>query len=314
MLKVIDLKTMAECPVPPHCVLCLGNFDGIHIGHSELIRSTKQLKDRLLPTHKDVASGAWFFEKHPFEAISGKPVREIMSFEKKLEMLANYGLDYAFVANFSKLCHFTPERFVNDVLKDICHCIYAVCGFNFTFGVKGSGDASALVSLMDGKAHVVERVEYNGEIVSSSLIRDLISRGDIEYANELLGYSFSFKSKVLHGKEVGRRLGFPTINQCFPKQLIKPPNGIYITSAIVDGKTYPSVSNVGTRPTFDDGDMINCETYILDFNRSIYEMPVEIIFHRRIRDEMKFDSAELLKKQLALDVEKSRNYQNSLLP
>lgn len=301
---------MAECPVPSHSVLCLGNFDGIHIGHSELIRSTRLLKDKLSSTHKGVVSGAWFFEKHPFEAISGKPVKEIMTFEKKLETLANYGLDCAFVADFSKLCNFTPESFVNDVLKDICHCVYAVCGFNFTFGVRGSGNPSDLVSLMDGNAHVVERVEHNGEVVSSSLIRSLISSGNIEYANELLGYCFSFRSKVLHGKEVGRKLGFPTINQHFPKHLIKPPNGIYITSAIVDKKTYPSISNVGTRPTFDDGDMINCETYILDFNQSIYDMPVEIIFHKRIREEMKFDSVELLKEQLALDVEQSRKYHN----
>lgn len=306
-MTIIDLHTMRESLAPPSSVVCLGNFDGLHLGHRALIKETIAKKEQLEKSHPDIASGACFFKILPSDYFSlGIP--HLVSFEEKLALFSELGLDYAFVTDFEELRTQSPEEYASTTLKKLCRCIHAVCGFNFHFGNKAAGTAETLSHFMNGAISVIDPVCVNGELVSSSLIRHKIESGDVASAAALLGRPYTLQADVLHGKALGRTLGIPTINQCFPKGAAIPKHGIYVTSTIVNGVPFPSVSNVGIRPTVDDGNLINCETHILDFNQNIYGEKISVEFLSRLRDEIRFDSLDQLQQQIEQDVLSTRKY------
>ena len=293
-MKFINLKTYCEeTEIISPLVLCLGNFDGVHLGHRQLIKEAVSFKN----CRSDVKCGAWLFEN-----LSSKSVSPIFSTEQKLEVFAKLGLDYALLADFDSLRSLSPESFVNDVLRAECHCIHAICGENFRFGARASADASDLVSLMDGNATVVPLFKIDGETVSSTAVRELLKNGEIAKANTLLGDNYCICEPVLHGKALGRKLGFPTVNQDPPKAFLLK-SGIYATRCFVGGKRYMGVTNVGLRPTVEDSNAQNVETHIIDFSGDCYGKSVKIEFLSRIRDEMKFSSVDELKDQIAKDID-----------
>lgn len=297
-MKFINLKTRAEeaiisCP----SVLCLGNFDGVHIGHRQLVASVQSRCKLLKAYFPTVVSGAWLFDSTDY-----KSCEEIYTMAEKLNVFASLGLDYAIIADFDEMRSMPPNVFVKEVLVEECKCVHAVCGENFRFGSHAAGDSELLVNLMNGNATVVPLCSESGDIVSSTLIRRLLERGDVERANLLLSEHYSITERVIHGKALGRRIGIPTINQIATGKELILKNGIYATLCTVDDRKYYGVTNIGFRPTVESTELKNVETFIIDFDGDCYDKPVRVEFLFRIRDEMRFDSIDELCDRINKDI------------
>ena len=306
-MRFIDLKTRVEATfISFPTVLCIGDFDGVHLGHRQLVASVLQEIIKLKNKHPNVVSGAWFFDSNTYKA-----AREIYTIEEKLNVFASLGLDYAIIADFDEMKSLSPISFVNDVLQSQCHCIHAVCGENFRFGAKAAGDSNSLKDMMGGNATVVPLISVDGStVISSTYIRSLLAEGDILKANSLLGKPYSVCEPVIHGKALGRTLGIPTINQNVRGKQFILKNGIYSTLCTVEGIKYRGVTNVGVRPTVDDDGHKNMETYIIDFDGDCYDKMVSVEFLHRVRDEMKFESLDALKTQIQKDINETIYYFN----
>lgn len=292
-MKFINLSSLCEEEaVLTASVLCLGNFDGVHLGHRQLIKTALQYKR----AHPSVLCGAWLFSD-----LAGKSAPAIFSTEQKLRELASLGLDCAFIADFNEVKDLSPADFVNDILKAQCRCVHAVCGENFRFGKGASASAEQLLSLMDGNASVVPLFKIEQNTVSSTAIRAFLQAGDVGSASAYLGRDYSLSLPVVHGKELGRSLGFPTINQDAPVGFILK-RGVYATLCEIDGVEYPGVTNVGVRPTVDSVERENIETHAIGFSGDCYGKTVKVSFVARIRDEMRFDSLGALCEQIFKDM------------
>lgn len=302
--------TDTGCPVQqmPHCVLCLGNFDGVHRGHAALLEQATLQKKRLEAKYPGIACGVVTFTEPTHEALSRTPLPRITDLEEKRRLFAEHGIDILIALDFNSVKDMSAEDFVRHVLQLQCNCKMAVCGFNFRFGAGGAGTHDTLRSLMDGNAVVVPPVVIDGIAVSSTAIRAAIAQGDIQKANSFLGRPFSITDTVRHGRGVGNTLGFATINQHFKPNHIIPAKGVYAACCIVDGISLPAVSNVGVHPTFGDGDEIVCETHILDFNGDLYGKTVTTQLHYFIRLERKFDSPEQLTAEVRKNIQTAKDY------
>ncbi len=308
-MRFINLKTrVEESCVPCPTVLCIGNFDGVHLGHRQLVNAVLEKYESLKKTYTHLTCGAWFFDSNFY-----KNTVEIYSLDEKLDVFASLGLEYAIIADFNDMKSLSPDEFVVSVLQDNCKCIHAVCGENFRFGSKASGTSHSLVDLMHGNATIVplmsvkESIDYENDIVvSSTYIRSLLADGHICRANHLLGRNYSILEPVVHGKALGRTLGIPTINQNVNSKQLILKNGIYATDCTINGRKYLGVTNVGVRPTVEENGRKNIETHIIDFDGDCYDQYVKVEFMARIRDEMKFDTIEDLKAQIKLDINKTR--------
>lgn len=297
-MRFINLKTKTEVSsIDSPTVLCLGNFDGVHIGHRQLVDAVLQTYKSLSKNIPSVISGAWFFDSTFY-----KNADEIYSLEEKLNVFKSLGVDYAIIADFNEMKSLSPLDFVNVVLKEQCNCIHAVCGENFRFGAKAAGDSQSLIQLMNNNATVVPLLSEDNNIISSTYIRSLLSNGEIQKANSLLSSNYSITESVVYGKQLGRTLGIPTINQNIESKKLILKNGIYATICTIDNEQYYGVTNVGIRPTVDDNGHKNIETHIIDFHGDCYGKIVKVEFVTRIRDEMKFDSVDALKEQINKDI------------
>ena len=297
-MRFINLKTKTEVSsIDSPTVLCLGNFDGVHIGHRQLVDAVLQTYKSLSKNIPSVISGAWFFDSTFY-----KNADEIYSLEEKLNVFKSLGVDYAIIADFNEMKSLSPLDFVNVVLKEQCNCIHAVCGENFRFGAKAAGDSQSLIQLMNNNATVVPLLSEDNNIISSTYIRSLLSNGEIQKANSLLSANYSITEMVVYGKQLGRTLGIPTINQNIESKKLILKNGIYATICTIDNEQYYGVTNVGIRPTVDENGHKNIETHIIDFHGDCYGKIIKIEFVSRIRDEMKFDSVDTLKAQIYNDI------------
>jgi riboflavin kinase/FMN adenylyltransferase len=305
-MKFIDLRTRAEVAFIPHpIVLCIGDFDGVHIGHRQLVDAVLQKKNELEHSFEELCSGAWFFDSNLY-----KSQDEIYSVNEKLDVFSELGLQYAIIADFNEMKSLIPSDFVLDVLQNGCYCVHAVCGENFRFGSKASGDAAMLKNLMQDNATVVPLLKTEQTVVSSTYIRSLLSEGNIEKVNELLETRYSITETVVHGKALGRKLGIPTINQNVNYKKLILKNGIYATICTVDDKQYYGVTNVGVRPTVENTASQNVETYLINYDGDCYDKNVKVEFCNKLRDEMKFENVDALKAQILCDIEATKKYFN----
>lgn len=310
LLTFIDLRSgeVADGGSVGPLVLAIGNFDGVHRGHKSLIEKAVFVADKMSADGGAVFGGVFCFSEPPADVLMKSPPPHICSRGKKLELFAAIGARYAVVGDFSALKDMEAEDFIA-WLKDRCGCRAIVCGFNFRFGKDGKGNAELLKCLFGDRAFVMDAFTCEDGIpISSSRIRTLVEAGEIERANELLGHPFSVSGRVLHGKELGRRLGLPTVNQNFGERALIPKRGIYVTSAHVGGERYMAVTNVGSRPTVESGGSINCETHLLDFEGDLYGEDITVEFHSRLRDEKKFSCEEELRRAICGDVLSAREY------
>ncbi len=281
--------------------VALGNFDGMHCGHMSLVRHVTKYA-----AENGLKSAVWSFDTYAPK----NGAAAITTPEKRAEILESCGIDLLFLSDFNEIRDYDCEKFVREILVGSCRAVMACCGFNFSFGKNASGDATELKRLCKRygcEVVVADEVKSDGITVSSSLIRSSIAEGDVERARSLLNRPFSVKLTVLHGKKIGRTLGFPTVNQEFPPSTVVPKNGVYICRAVVRGKKYPACACVGTRPTL-NGQGVNCETHIIGCDEQLYGEQVEIEFYKYLRDEIKFDSLDDLKAEIAENVEQTKEY------
>ena len=287
-------------------VLALGNFDGMHRGHLKIIERVRRGAEE-----RGSTAVAMTFDPHPSKIVRpDKAPPLLMTPQQKLESLACAGMHGVAIVRFTPdLARWEPEAFVRTVLVEWLRVAEVWVGANFLFGHDRSGNFSLLRSLgarYGFRAENIDPVRYKDFVVSSTRVRRLISEGRVDEAGALLGHHYALDGSVVQGQKRGRELGFPTANVCADNELL-PPNGVYATTMIVDGVAYPSLTNIGTRPTFESGEESVIETHALGFDKDLYGTKVRIGFVLRLRDEKKFDGIDALKSQIDADQARTRD-------
>lgn len=282
-------------PRPRH--VAVGEFDGVHLGHREVIAGA----DTVLT-----------FEPHPRAVVAPDAAPKLLtSLDIKADLVAGLGVRELVVIPFDRsFAAQGPQAFIDSVLIEQLRAERVSVGENFRFGHKAKGDAD-LLRRQDGfEARVVPLVELDGEIVSSTHIRGLVVAGELEKANRFLGSPFQLRGTVVHGDERGRDLGYPTANLVPDNALVYPGNGVYACRAAFedDGewRWWPAATNVGVRPTFVTGRGVLVEAYLLDFAGDLYDRELRIAFLARLRGERRFDTVDGLVDQMHRDVEDAR--------
>lgn len=299
MTKITDLKTGREQSFAPPFIAALGDFDGVHLGHRAVLAEARRLADR-----SGVACAAWSFERS-FKTGIGL----LTDKDEKERQFAACGVDCSITEEFESVKDLSPEEFVASYLTDL-GCRGVVCGFNFRFGKDAAGDVGTLSALC--KKHGIafseaEPVSVGGEAVSSSAIRAAIAEGDVETAASMLGRPYSVRSEVTHGRTLGKTFGYPTINQNFKPGCVTPRHGVYYTCTKIGGRTYPSVSNVGSRPTV-GGHVCRLETHIIGFEGDLYGQTPEVCFLKFRRPEEKFGDEEELVRAISKDLDGAKEF------
>ncbi|MEG0641526.1 MAG: bifunctional riboflavin kinase/FAD synthetase [Clostridium sp.] len=279
--------------------IALGSFDGIHKGHIELINKTLELAKE-----KKVKSMVFTFENHPLSTINAEIMPKLLqSTEDKIKILEEFNIDILNLAQFNnEFMQLSPEDFIKNLVTHY-NAKGIVVGFNYRFGYKNLGDVELLkkFGLKYGfEVHIVRAVTSEGEIVSSTKIRALIASGELSKAREFLTRPYFIRGNVIKGRQIGRTIGFPTINLDYNKAFSLPLGGVYFTIVEYNNKDYKGITNIGFNPTV-YGNKLSVETNIIDFNHDIYGSDVKIYFLERIRNEKCFESLEQLKSQLNKD-------------
>jgi riboflavin kinase/FMN adenylyltransferase len=284
-------------------VITIGTFDGVHKGHQKILKRLENVKQE-----KKLKSIVFTFYPHPRKIVQQYPEIKLLSTkDEKIQLLQQYRIDYLMFCPFTKeFSNMEPDDFVK-YLADCFHIKHVIIGYNHRFGKERKGDVHTFISLQSQYGFEVEQIpaETINEIdISSTKIRNYLMKGDIEQANQLLGYSYFLKGKVIEGKKLGRSIGIPTANiQIEDRDKLIPPNGVYCVDVIVNKKQYKGVMNIGVNPTTDHDFSQKIEVHILNFNDDIYHQEIEVRFIKRIRDEIKFASIDALKNQILKDIQ-----------
>ena len=302
-MKVISITK--EYSADFDSVIALGNFDGVHVGHRELIvNCVKMARDM------GVKSSVLIFKNHTNTILEDKNDDLITLNEDKDEILKSIGIDVIYEIEFTKdFMSLSPEDFVVKFLKENLRIRGIVVGFDYKFGYKAMGNVELLKSLSsteDFKLKVIEPVYVGDKLVSSTLIRNKIKEGNVREAMEMLGHPFTIKGVVVSGKNLATKMNYPTANLKFSSSYLVPKFGVYDTNVIINGKTYKGATSVGTNPTTRDEEL-KIETFILDFHEDIYGKEISVEFIDFIRPEMVFSSVEELFTQIGKDVERVKN-------
>jgi riboflavin kinase/FMN adenylyltransferase len=273
--------------------VAVGEFDGVHVGHREVI---------------DGAETVLTFEPHPRAVVAPDSAPALLTtLAIKADLVAGLGVQELVVIPFDgTFASQTAQEFIDHVLVGQLGAQRVSVGENFRFGHRAKGDAALLSDQPAFETRVVDMVEMDGEIVSSTHIRGLVTAGEVDVAQRFLGAPFQMRGEVAHGDKRGRTLGFPTANLVPKPGLVVPGHGIYACRARVGGEEHLAATNVGVRPTFKTGRGLLVEAYLLDFDGDIYGEELELDFLQRLRGEKRFDSVETLVAQMHRDVEQAR--------
>lgn len=277
----------------------LGNFDGLHKGHQKLIQLGKSIADQ----HGEEL--AVFTFRPQIQELRNPNFRYLLTAEQKKQKFEELQVQRIKTVPFDeKIASLSPEEFVQQILVDQMHANHIVVGFNYTFGHKGMGTSDLLVTLCAQHkiaVTVMQPCYEKDEIVSSSSIRQYLEQGDIEKANQLLGYPFTLQGEVIHGNQIGRMISFPTANIPIPEQQMLPKNGVYAVIVWIEEKSYFGILNIGYRPTVANGAQISIEVHLLGFHDDIYGKKIRVEVYYFLRQETKFPNLDALKFQLELD-------------
>jgi riboflavin kinase/FMN adenylyltransferase len=302
VLLITDLK---EITTPlAKSVITLGNFDGLHLGHQELVR-------KVISRAKETGSQSVVvtFRPHPLKILAPEKCPPLLSiYEEKIRLFEQLGVDVLVKIPFSlEFAKMSPEDFVKGILCDLLGAKEIFVGFNYRFGRGREGNITILKTLgkrLGFTVREVEQVSLEGEVISSTKIRRLLKDGEVEHAARLLGRTYAITGIVVKGDGRGKGLGFPTANIA-PKHAIIPADGVYAVRLLVRDKFYDGIANIGMRPTFDKHDRA-IEVHVFDFNEDIYGEDISLYFIGKIREEKKFGSPEELIGQIRTDVETAR--------
>lgn len=300
-MKIINCISNIESAAP--VILTIGNFDGVHLGHIDLLNQAKVFAKSL-----NAKIAVMTFTPHPMTILSN--VREkflLTTTEKKRDLLNINQIDYLIEVNFNRdVSTLSPLEFLNQYVFRLKSLSGLFLGFNFSFGAKKSGTHQVVEEVLKNhQSSVILKIaspfNYEGEAVSSSRIRFALEHGDVKLASKLLGRPHAINGLVVKGDGRGRTIGFPTANIIVPPGYFYPKPGVYVTKTNYKAMAFNSITNIGFRPTFTDHSELKFETHILDFHQMIYGEEIEVEFYSLIRTEKKFHSINELVDQIKLD-------------
>lgn len=289
---------MTDVKVNKACAVALGSFDGLHLGHREVLKSTLAFSKK-----HNLEAKIMLFDIHPREYIFGEKIPKLMTEEAEEKELVKLGFSI-YRVKFAEIRELTAEDFFEKILINELNAKALCCGFNYSFGRNGTGTSEMLRKFCEEKniyCEIVPPVSVDGETVSSTAVRNYILSGEVQKAAKMLGRNYSVSGEVIHGDARGRTLGFPTANQMIDECLVVPKYGVYETLIRLDGKEYKGITNIGIRPTYRTEAAL-AETNIIDFSGDIYGRDISVELIKYLRPERRFDSAQELKDQLEKDM------------
>ena len=293
-MEIFNIFELSEPKEP--CALALGIFDGVHIGHKALLSkaAAEAQKQGLLAAVFSICDGAAY-----------KKTKSLLPDKEKYAKMEACGIKRVYTAQFSQICSLSPKEFVEDVLIKRLHCKIALCGENFRFGKMAAGDANTLKKEMQankGDAMICPSVLFEGEVVSASRIKEALTEGKAELAEQMLGEPFALRSFVLHGKGIGGpTLGVPTVNLAFDEAAFVPKHGVYVSKTKIGKQVFGSITNIGIRPTFENDGKVNAETHIFAKAGDLYGKEISVSLLAFLRGERCFENSNALKAQLEKD-------------
>lgn len=288
-------------------VIALGFFDGVHLGHAALLRRTAEEA-----AQRGAVPAVFTFDRVPKEVVTGIPCPLINSPEDRRDLVERlYGIREVIMVPFDhEMMTTTWEDFITEILVKRYHAVHLVAGHDHHFGHKNQGSPELLAQKcaeLGLGCDIIPKVEVGGVTVSSTYIRRLVELGQVERAAQFLGHPHVLTQTVRHGRRIGHTIGIPTVNLTVPPHVLVPSHGVYATMVhLPDGSRCPAVTNVGTRPTVNNGTDVTVESWLLDFDGDLYGQTVRVEFFHHIRDEIRFDSLDALKAQITADAKETR--------
>ncbi|MDY3362825.1 bifunctional riboflavin kinase/FAD synthetase [Riemerella anatipestifer] len=280
--------------------LSIGMFDGVHLGHQSIIKNLKKISNE-----KKLSSGLLTFWPHPRTIFNpNENLKLLNTLTEKTSLIENLGVDFLFLQNFDEdFRNLSADDFVKKILVDKLNIKYLIIGYDHRFGKDKKGDFNLLQKMateFDFEVQQLDAIQLENQNISSTKIRNAIASGDFKSANDMLGYHYPLSGKVIHGKKIGRTIGYPTANISIDNIKLLPKKGAYIVEVWIDNLFYKGMLSVGTNPTV-SGTELSVEVYILDFNKDIYDQDITIKFRDFLHEEIKFDGLETLIKKLDED-------------
>lgn len=309
-MKIISNTTQFH--IDDKTAVAIGKFDGIHLGHIELINHILDYAKK--NESRGVKTAVFTFDMSAASFFGGKDIKEVTTLSEKRVIFENLGIDYLveFPLN-DNVARTSPENFVIDILLGMMNMEYIAAGDDISFGYKGQGNSKLILdmsSIYNFKVDIIDKIMYEGREISSTFLREEIMNGNMEKVTDLLGHPYSFLGTVEKGFKLGRKLGFPTMNLYPDEEKILPPFGVYFSKVKYDGASYPGITNIGIRPTVasPSDEHISVETYIFDFDKDMYGKTIETELLSFRRKEKRFEDAMGLKKQVESDIEEGKRY------
>lgn len=280
--------------------VAIGKFDGLHLGHRRLL-------EEILRQKEDGLKAAVFtFDPSPEVFFGMNPSRELSTNEEKRALFREIGIDILVEFPFNRMTAATPpEDFVVDILCSRMNARFVAAGTDLSFGAMGKGNFALMSSLarhLGFEARKIDKIERNGKVISSTLIRRLVEEGNMEEAAACLGAPYRITGKIVHGRALGRRIGIPTLNQLPPPDKLLPPFGVYYSEVKADGRTYKGMTNIGTKPTVTEEHVVTVETYLYDFEGDLYGETAEVGLLTYRRPEKRFSGVIELRKTMEEDI------------
>lgn len=302
----MEIITTPHFHIEGGTAIAIGKFDGFHRGHQLLLKTVTSQKANGLKTV------AFTFVPSPAKFFSKEAVQELSTVDEKRNIFREAGIDYLIEYPFCKeIADMEPVDYIRKVLVDELHAKCIVAGEDVSFGKKGLGNYELLKQYSKECGYeviVIDKVLYNDVEISSTLVREEVKKGDMKVVTKLLGQPYTVEGEVVHGRKLGRTIGMPTVNLLPHEDKLLPPNGVYYSTVELGGKTYKSITNIGTKPTV-EGTKMGVESYIYDFNQDIYGNHIKVSLLEFKRPEMKFEDIDALKAQMQSDIEMGRLYQ-----
>ena len=273
--------------------VCIGGFDGVHLGHQELLKFTKESSNTFQIITFDILPKKYFNNEHKL----------LTTNNEKIELFKKYEPSNLVFINFEHVLKFSPKTFC-DMLKNNMKAKSIYVGNDFKFGANREGDVNYLIKYFgENSIHTIEDYDHNNEKISSTLIKSFLDDGQIEHANAALGYEYSLSGSVIKGDQRGSQIGFPTANMNVDKNIQIPKNGVYKVKVYLNEILYDGIMNIGHKPTVSEGTRLSLEVHIFDFHDDIYDADLTVYFKKFIRDEIKFSSIDELIQQISKDIE-----------
>lgn len=287
--------------------VAIGKFDGVHIGHRRL------LEEILSCRRKGMAACVFTFEPAPAVLFGQSDGRELTTREEKRLLFERMNVDILIEFPLTlETAAMSPKTFVTEILAKQMNTRFIAAGNDLSFGARGEGNAELLRKMapeLGFTVRTIDKVCLNGQEVSSTYVRNRVESGDLVLAEKLMGMPYMVVGKVVQGRQIGRTLGFPTVNILPGEGKLLPPNGVYYSSVRYNGRSYRAISNVGCKPTVTDEHIMGVESYLYDFDRNIYGENIEVYLHEFRRPEQRFQDIESLKNQLEQDIAAGADWQ-----